>query len=77
MTEFKMYFDQNYADVTAQRASILESLKDGPASVSAISEKTEMDKKVLMWNLLGLLRWGDVEIAGEEQHELLFQLREV
>ncbi|MHA2142537.1 MAG: hypothetical protein ACXADC_18025 [Candidatus Thorarchaeota archaeon] len=77
MTEFMMYFDQNYTDVAVQRASILESLKEGPASVSAISRKTEMDKKVLMWNLLSLLRWGDVEIAGEEHHELFFQLREV
>ncbi|MFX1332244.1 MAG: hypothetical protein ACFE9W_11840 [Promethearchaeota archaeon] len=77
MTEFTMYFDQNYAVVTQQRKSILESLKEGPASVSTISEKTEMDKKVLMWNLLGLLRWGNIEIAGEEHHELVFKLREV
>jgi predicted transcriptional regulator len=77
MTEFTMYFNQNYADVTQWRKSILESLKEGPASVSTISEKTEMDKKVLMWNLLGLLRWGDIEIIGEEHHELVFRLREV
>lgn len=77
MTEFTMYFDQNYAVVTQQRKSILESLKEGPASVSTISEKTEMDKKVLMWNLLGLLRWGDIEIAGEKHHELVVKLRGV
>jgi predicted transcriptional regulator len=77
MTEFTMYFDQNYGDVMTQRKSILQALSDGPVSVSKIAEKTEISKKVAMWNLLSLLRWGDVEIAGEEHHELVFALREV
>ncbi|MHA2379358.1 MAG: winged helix-turn-helix domain-containing protein [Candidatus Thorarchaeota archaeon] len=77
MTEFTMYFDQNYGDVLTQRKSILEALSDGPVSVSQIAEKADISKKVAMWNLLAMLRWGDVEIRGEERHELVFALREV
>ncbi|MFW9944376.1 MAG: hypothetical protein ACFFB7_05205 [Candidatus Sifarchaeia archaeon] len=77
MTEFTVYFGQNYGDVMAQRKSILNALSDGPVSVSRIAEKAEISKKIAMWNLLALLRWGDVEIAGEEDHELVFALREV
>lgn len=77
MTEFTVYFGQNYGDVMTQRKSILNALSDGPVSVSQIAEKAEISKKIAMWNLLALLRWGDVEIAGEEDHELVFALREV
>ncbi|UCH05330.1 MAG: winged helix-turn-helix transcriptional regulator [Candidatus Thorarchaeota archaeon] len=77
MTEFTMYFGQNYGDVMIQRKSILRALSEGPVSVSQIAEKAGVSKQVTMWNLLALLRWGDVEIAGEEHHELVFALREV
>jgi hypothetical protein len=77
MTEFTKYFGQNYADVARQRDSILASLKEGPLCVSHICEKAEIPKHILMWNLLGLLRWGEVEISGEENQELVFRLREV
>ncbi|MFX1264725.1 MAG: hypothetical protein ACFFCK_01540 [Promethearchaeota archaeon] len=77
MTEFTMYFGQNYGDVMTQRKSILQALSDGPMSVSRIAENAEISKKIAMWNLLAMLRWGDVEIAGEEHQELVFVLREV
>ncbi|MFX0044816.1 MAG: hypothetical protein ACFE8Z_03130 [Candidatus Hermodarchaeota archaeon] len=77
MTEFTMYFGQNYGDVMTQRKSILQALSDGPVSVSRIAEKAEISKKIAMWNLLAMLRWGDVEIAGGEHQELVFVLREV
>jgi len=77
VTEFTKYFGQNYADVARQRDSILATLKEGPMSVSHICERSEIPKQILMWNLLGLLRWGEVEISGEEHHELVFRLREV
>jgi len=77
MTEFTMHFDQNYGDVMTQRKSLLQALSDGPVRVSQIAEKAEIPKKVAIWNLLAMLRWGDVEIAGEEHHELVFALREV
>ncbi|MHA2601840.1 MAG: hypothetical protein AM324_006900 [Candidatus Thorarchaeota archaeon SMTZ1-83] len=77
MTEFPVYFNQNYGDVLAQRNSIIEKLSTGPARVSEIAEKTNLTKQVTMWNLLGLLRWGKVEITGEEHHELVFGLKEV
>lgn len=77
MTEFSMYFRQNYGEVMAQRNSIIETLLGTPTRVSEIVEKTNLPKQVVMWNLLSLLRWGKVEITGEEHHELVFGLKEV
>ena len=54
-----------------------EALKAGPASVSKITEATKYEKDLVVWNLMGMLRWGEVEVAGEEEHEMVYKLKEV
>ncbi|OLS21755.1 MAG: hypothetical protein ThorAB25_26510, partial [Candidatus Thorarchaeota archaeon AB_25] len=34
-------------------------------------------KDLVVWNLMGMLRWGEVEVAGEEEHEMVYKLKEV
>ena len=74
---FGQFFTQKRGDVRKQRKAITEALKAGPASVSKITEATEFEKDLVVWNLMGMLRWGDVEVAGEENHEMVYTLKEV
>jgi hypothetical protein len=74
---FAQYFTQKRGDVRKQRKAIAEALKAGPASVSKITEATKYEKDLVVWNLMGMLRWGEVEVAGEEEHEMVYKLKEV
>ena len=77
MSAIIAHFKQKRGDVRAQRKAIMEVLSENPSKVSVIAEKTELPKDKIVWNLLGLLRWGNVEIIGEEEHELVFAATEV
>lgn len=77
MSAIIAHFKQKRGDVRAQRKAIMEVLSEGPSRVSVIAEETELPKDKIVWNLLGLLRWGNVEIIGEEEHELVFAATEV
>lgn len=74
---FGGFFNQKQGDVRKQRKALQEELKKGPTSVSMLSDATHLEKKLVMWNLMSMLRWGVVEISGEEDHELVFALKEV
>lgn len=74
---FANYFTQKQGDVRKQRKDIEEVLKSGPASISKIAEDTMYAKDLVVWNLMGMLRWGTVETIGEENHEMVFMLKEV
>ena len=74
---FAGYFTQKQGDVRKQREDIENVLKGGPASVSKIAETTMYAKDLVVWNLMGMLRWGTVEVIGEENHEMVFILKEV
>jgi thiamine monophosphate kinase len=76
-TLFGEFFNQKHVDIRQQRQALADELKKGPRKVSMLAEATQLDKKLVMWNLMGMLRWGDVEVSGEEDHELVFTLREV
>ncbi len=60
-----------------QRQTIQLILAKGPATVSTLAKKTEFPKDLLVWNLMGLLKWGKVAVVGEENHELVYGLKEV
>jgi len=77
MTQFGKHFKQNRTIVMRQRKALHEILESGPTTVSAISEKVEFEKPVIVWNLLSMLRWGEVQVTGEEHHELVYGLKEV
>jgi hypothetical protein len=76
-SKFAQYFNQKQGDIQTQRKNITEILTAGPASVSKIAEVTNFDVGLVVWNLVGMLRWGEVEVASEENHELVFALKEV
>ena len=76
-TIFSKYFYQKVGTVRKQRAAIEKVLKAGPSSVTAIAESTGYEKELVLWNLMGMLRWGTIEVAGEEGHELNYVLKEV
>lgn len=74
---FKEFFSQKRGDVRKQRAAIKSILEKGPASVTRISEETEYPKELVVWNLMGMLKWGDIEVVGEEDRELIYGIKEV
>jgi len=74
---FSNYFTQKRGAVRTQREAIEDVLKNGPASISKIAEKTMYSKDLVVWNLMGMLRWGVVETVAEESHEMVFALKEV
>ena len=75
-TIFGEFFNQKHGDVRRNRKALEEELKKGPTKVSMLSDATHLDKELVMWNLMGMLRWGVVEVSGEEDHELVFALKE-
>jgi hypothetical protein len=74
---FRRFFSQKRGDVRKQRQAIGNFLKEGPAPISKIAEATQYDTDLVVWNLLGMLRWGEVEVAGEENDEMVYTLKEV
>lgn len=77
MTQFGKHFKQNRTISLNQRKEIHRILENGPTTVTGISEMVEFAKPVIVWNLLSMLRWGEVEVTGEEHHELVYGLKEV
>jgi hypothetical protein len=73
---FGEFFNQKQGLVRENRKALEEELKKGPMSVSTLADATQLQKDQVMWNLMGMLRWGIVEVSGEEDHELVFALKE-
>ncbi len=76
-TLFGKFFNQKHIETRQQRKALANELKKGPMKVSLLSETTHLERQIVMWNLMGMLRWGEVEVSGEEDHELVFALKEV
>ena len=74
---FSTFFHQKAGVVNKQREAIEKILSNGPSTVSAIAETTGYEKDLVLWNLLGMMRWGTIEVASEEGHELTYVLKEV
>jgi len=73
----RVYFKQNTKDIRDQRAAISKVLKAGPTTISTIAENTGYAKDLIFWNILGMLKWGAVEIENEHGEELTYALKEV
>ena len=74
---FGEFFKQKQGNIRRQRKALEEELKKGPTSLSILADVMQLEKQLVMWNLMSMLRWGIVEISGEEDHELVFALKEV
>jgi predicted transcriptional regulator len=73
---FVSFFSQKRGDVRKQRKAIEDALKNGPSTVTRIAEVTGFEKNLVVWNLLGMMRWGIVEVTSEEGEELTYTLKE-
>jgi predicted transcriptional regulator len=76
-TLFESFFHQKAGAVRKQREAIEKILTVGPSTVSAIADATGYEKNLVLWNLMGMLRWGVIEVEGEGEHELSYVLKEV
>jgi len=77
MKRFAAFFEQKYSDVLRQRKVIKEALLGGANTVAKISDTTEFAENLVLWNVMGLLKWGVVEVVGHENHEVIYSLKEV
>ncbi|RLI60006.1 MAG: hypothetical protein DRO93_07715 [Candidatus Thorarchaeota archaeon] len=77
MSLFRRFFQQNRSEVRKQRRAITEALSLGPATVSDLAARTNLPKEMIVWNLIGLLRWGEVDIVGDNGGELIYIKKEV
>ncbi len=73
---FVSFFSQKRGEVRKQRKAIEDVLTSGPSTVSKIAEATGFEKNLIVWNLMGMLRWGTVEVASEAGEELTYVLKE-
>ena len=55
-----------------ERHYIMKQLNDGPVTVSKVSKATGLEPHRVLWNILALMKWNRVEIAGEEKREYLY-----
>lgn len=60
-----------------QRSEIQRILRNGPTTITKIAKATNIDKTRILWNLLAMMKWNRVEIAGEEKREYLYAIKEV
>jgi len=77
MRNYDHYFHQKKGDVRKQREEIKKALSNSPSTISALYKSTKFPKDLLVWNLVGMLRWGEVEVTGEDDNELIYSLKEV
>ena len=71
---FAPLFKQKFTDTRKQRGEILRHLEKGPTTISELKEKIPLPKNVILWNLIGLIRWGQVEIVSERDDELVYAI---
>lgn len=76
MSEFSKMFKQKRGVIRKQRRAIENVLANGPALVSEIAAETDLEKSQVVWNLVGMLRWGDIEIVDDNGEELIYGLKE-
>jgi hypothetical protein len=76
MREFQQFFEQNRGAVRKQRKSIEDALSSSPATVTELAAKTQLTKKLIVWNIIGMLKWGNVEVKGHQNDELIYALKE-
>jgi hypothetical protein len=77
MRRFAGFFEQKNSEVRKQRKVIKEVLAAGPTTVSQLSAKIDLAPELVVWNLMGMLKWGEVEVSGEQDHELVYTKKEV
>ncbi len=71
---FVALFKQKTAEVRNQRREILNILSLNSATISELSIKLEIPKNAILWNMIAMIRWGQVEIIEERNDELVYAI---
>ncbi len=74
---FVKLFKQKRSDVRKQREAIWGVLSRKSSTISEMGDELSMPKNVILWNLLAMLRWGQVEIVEETDEELVYALSKI
>lgn len=77
MKRFDTFFEQKRSEVRKQRQEIQLVLAKEPATITEIAKTSGLPKDLIVWNIMGLLKWGTVEVTGEENRELVYTLKEL
>ena len=77
MRKYDYYFHQKRGTVRKQRETIKKVLSGGPSTISGIHKSTDLPTDLLLWNLIGMIRWGEIDVVGEDEDELIYGLKEV
>ncbi len=75
--QFTPMFKQHYSDVRKQRKAIMKALAGNSSSINEMENELSIPKSVILWNLLAMLKWGQVEIVEERDDELIFAITNV
>ncbi|MGY5879637.1 MAG: hypothetical protein RTV31_05275 [Candidatus Thorarchaeota archaeon] len=59
------------------RSRILLEIREGPATITEIARATKMEKDYILDNLLAMMKWNEVEIVGDENHEYIYARKEI
>lgn len=73
-SRFEMYFSQKRSKTHKQRKEIMENLRESPSTVSEIAERIRLEKPLILWNLMGMLKWGIVSISDVRDNQLVFSI---
>jgi predicted transcriptional regulator len=74
--QFVKLFNEKRGVVRKQRDAIITVLLNGPATISEVEPKVRLPKTVILWNLMALIRWGDVSMIAERDGEFVYSLNE-
>ncbi|MGY5860037.1 MAG: hypothetical protein RTU63_11760 [Candidatus Thorarchaeota archaeon] len=59
------------------RSRLLLEIREGPATITEIAKATKMEKDYILENLLAMMKWNQVEIIGDENHEYIYARKEI
>ena len=59
------------------RSIILLELEGAPATITEIAKATKLEKDFILENLLALMKWNQVSIIGDKNHEYIYSKIEI
>ncbi len=77
MTQFSKFFEQKRVETRNQRKAVTAALAEGPLTVAELVNKTGLSPTCIVWNLIAMLKWSQVEVRGQKSDELVYALKEV
>ncbi len=76
MNQFATLFEKPRSITLRQRKEIKHVLEDGARTVSMLAKMTGIPKEQVIWNIMAMLRWAEVEVSGHKEEELCYSLKE-